>query len=122
MDECLPPELRGPLEEQQGVVSRTQLRVVGLSDAAVRRLVRRRVLSRVHRGVYVDHTGAPTWEQLAWAALLFYAPAALADESCLRAEGMRTGAADDPIHVAVDAKRRVDRVPGIIVHRLTGLG
>ncbi len=75
----------------------------------------------MHRGVYVDHTGEPTWEQRAWAAVLFYAPAVLADESCLFAEGIRTGASGRPIHVAVDRARRVGSVPGVVVHRVTRL-
>jgi hypothetical protein len=59
------------------VVSRMQLVGLGLGDNDVRRMVRRKELVRVHRGVFLDHTGAPTWSQRAWAACLFYEPAAL---------------------------------------------
>lgn len=59
---------------QDGVVSRRQALAHGATPADLRRLVRRREWSRLHPGVYVDHTGPPTWQQRAWAAVLFAAP------------------------------------------------
>jgi hypothetical protein len=35
-------------------------------------------------GVYVNHTGDPTWLQRAWAGVLYYWPAALAGASAMR--------------------------------------
>ncbi|QCC76343.1 hypothetical protein E2C04_02390 [Nocardioides daphniae] len=73
----LPPELLALAGPQDGVVSRAQLVAAGLGDHVVRRLVRRRLLAPVHRGVFVDHTGTLTWRQAAWAAVLLTAPSAL---------------------------------------------
>ena len=50
---------------------------------------RRRELSRVFEGVYVDHTGPLSAEQRAWAAVLYAAPAALAGKDALHAHGVR---------------------------------
>lgn len=96
---------------QDGVVSRRQILELGGSDHDIARMLRRRDLAPVHRGVYVNHTGAPSRRQQEWAAVLFYWPAALTRESALPASA-RTG----PIHVAVALGRRVSRLPGVRVH------
>ena len=99
------------LRQQEGVVSRRQALELGLDDDAIRRLVRRREWARLFPGVYVDHTGPPTWKQRAWAATLLHAPAALDGLWALEAfgHGTPTGA----VELAVDARRRVDDTPGV---------
>ena len=77
--------IRPTLADQAGVVARAQLRTLDLEPHDIRRLIRRRELSVIHPGVYLDHTGDPTWLQRAWAAVLFCWPAALAAESAMRA-------------------------------------
>ncbi|WP_313407625.1 type IV toxin-antitoxin system AbiEi family antitoxin domain-containing protein [Aeromicrobium sp.] len=105
------------MRDQSGVVSRSQLKQVGWTDADVRRAVRRRELTPVHRGVYVDHTGPLTWEQRAWAAVLTVWPAALCDESALRAfDPDRTARDDDSIHVAIDRGRTAVAPAGVVLH------
>lgn len=116
-----PRQLDQLLDDQHGVVSRRQLVALGLDDSFIRREVRRRRLVRVHRGVYVDHTGQLTWLQRAWAALLYYAPAVLADESALTAEGFRTASDTGVLHVAVGHERRVGRLADVRVHRIVGV-
>ena len=68
----------------------------------------------MHPGVYVDHTGPPTWDQRAWAAVLFFWPAALCRESVVHPGRL-------PIHVMVAAHRARVRLPGVVVHRSRGL-
>ena len=112
------------LAVQDGLISRTQAHASGLVDADIRRLVRRREWARVHPGVYVDHTGTLTWRQRAWAAVLHAEPAALWGVSALRAaDGPGRRGHDDsaPIHVAIDARRRVRKAEGMVVHRVVGL-
>jgi hypothetical protein len=73
-------------------------------------MVRRREWVRLLPGVYVDHTGQPTWLQRAWAGVLYYWPAALAGVSALRATagpGWRTNDDAGPIFVAVESARHV---------------
>ena len=116
--------IRATLDSQAGVVSRAQLRALEIPPHDIRRLIRRRELSVVHPGVYLDHTGDPTWLQRSWAAVLFCWPAALAAESAMRAAdgpGRRHGE-DGPIRVAISRDRRVVAPAGISVVRTFGLG
>jgi hypothetical protein len=121
--------LLSPLEDlldlQDGVIARKQaLDLPGESDATIRRRLRRREWVTQHPGVYLNHTGEPTWKQRAWAAVLYAAPAALAGASALRAAdgpGRRTHADDGPIEIAVDLTRDVREQPGIRIRRRTNL-
>ncbi|GAB3995108.1 hypothetical protein [Nocardioides marmoraquaticus] len=116
--------LRRLRAEQDGVVSRRQLLDIGATDPDVDRWRRRRLLTTVHPGVYVDHTGPLAWTQRAWAAVLAVEPAALAGSSALRAEtgpGRRDHEDDGPVHVAVDHTRRVTPPEGVVVQRVRGL-
>ncbi len=107
-------------QAQAGVVSRRQLLAVEVTDSEIERKLRRREWARVHPGVYVEHTGPLTWLQRSWAAVLFYAPAALAGPSALRAANLRGHGQTDsaPIRVCVDSVRTVRGRPGIVVERL----
>jgi hypothetical protein len=107
------------LEEQDGVITRRQLLAIeGFAVSDLQRMVRRRELSRVHRGVYVNHTGPLTRRQQEWAAILFYAPAALSHESADPAVRASPG---DPIHVSIDASRFLQQLDGVVLHRVRGL-
>ena len=116
-------ELRDLLDAQAGVVARRQLLERGMVKHDLDRLIRRRLLTTVHPGIYLDHTGEPTWLQRAWAGVLATWPAALTHASALRAcEGPgRRIALDDRIHVAVDRHRKLRAPAGVVVHRLGGL-
>jgi len=115
-------ELTVLIAEQSGVVARQQVFRAGLDDGYIRRRLRRRDWARIHAGVFVNHTGPITWEQRAWAGVLYYWPAVLSDESALQVEGLRrTGHQDGAIHVAVDHSRRVAGLVGVTVHRVRGL-
>lgn len=113
----LPPELTDLLAHQSGVVSRRQVHDAGLTPADLRRLVRRRDLTRIHAGVFVDHTGEPSWTQRAWAAVLHTWPAVLCDASALRAYGIGTGVDEHLIEVLVAANRHPVAPDGVRVHR-----
>ena len=116
-----PSCLRALLSQQHGVVSRRQLLHAGLTDNDIARLLRRKELARVHSGVYVDHTGPLSWLQRAWAAILFYWPAALCDDSALVVAGVRGVDPAGPIQLAVDEGRRVTQKEGVRVRRVTRL-
>ena len=111
------------LDRQAGVVARRQLLAIGGRPSDIERLLRRRLLVRLLPGVFLDHTGRPTWEQRAWAGVLFYAPAALAHGSALRAALGPWRMHDDPapIEVAVDEGRSLRSVPGYRVRRVSHL-
>ena len=113
---------RSVAQQQDGVVTRRQLVTSGLAPHDVQRLIRRRDLNPVHRGVFVDHTGEPSWRQRAWAAVLYAAPAALWGPSALASLRRTTGAdSSGPLHVAVETERRVAGASGVVVHRVVDL-
>lgn len=114
----LPPALTAVLRAQDGVVNRRQLRELGLSKPQVETLLRRRALTAVHPRVYVDHTGAPTYAQRCWAAVLYAEPAALAGRHALPDPPTSSG---EPIEVAIDWSRRVGTRRGIRITRMRDL-
>lgn len=109
------------LRAQAGVIARHQLHDLGLRPHDLARLQRQRRLSPIHPGVYVEHTGQPTWLQQAWAAVLLCRrqgpggeeSAALAGEACLRATEGPDRPAAVPIEVAVHRARRLTPPPWI---------
>ncbi|MGH1564466.1 hypothetical protein [Mumia sp. DW29H23] len=109
--------MRRILAEQSGVIARRQLLDLGFRPHEIRRLLRHRDLTRIFPGVYVAHTGAPTWMQRAWGAVLYAWPAALSGTSALRAaERERLDAtAETVVEIAVDRRRRVAEQAGIRV-------
>ncbi len=116
------PQIAQLLDDQCGVISRRQLEAAGLAAHDIARLVRRRLLTRLHAGVFVDHTGKPTWMQRAWGAVLLYEPAALYGASALRAVEQPTDASDEVIHIAIDRRRRVAERAGVRIHRVAHIG
>lgn len=121
----LPDAIADLLDVQCGVLSRAQALAGGLAPHDIRRMVRRRELSTVHDGVYVDHTGQLSWQQRAWAAVLAVAPAALCHRSAIRAvrgPGWRDHDDSAAIHVAVARERRSLVAPdGVVLHYLADL-
>jgi very-short-patch-repair endonuclease len=104
------------MSQRDGVVARAELMAAGLTRPDIDRLLRRRSLARVHRRVYVDHTGPLTYDQRLWAAVLAVAPAVVCGRTVLDADPKAK-----VIHVAVDASRPVASPDGVRVHRVRGL-
>jgi hypothetical protein len=113
------------LQQQDGVISRAQVLAQGGGDADIRRMIRRREWARLLPGVYVDHTGAPTWRQRAHAAVLYAGPGAALDrESAIRADagpGWRGCPDEAPVRVAVTLDRSVVELADVRVRRVSGL-
>lgn len=105
---------------QDGVVSRRQVLEVGGDDTFIETCLRRRRWARLHAGVFVDHTGPPSWSQRAWAATLYHWPASLAGRSALVAHGVRVPTPGEPIELVVDRSRRVRDPSGMRTSQLTG--
>lgn len=118
---------RGLLVDQAGVVARQQLGALGAQEHDARRLVRRRELVRVHRGVFVNHTGGLTWLQRAWCAVLATSTfdprgiaqgSALASWSALRlVDGPGARRERSEIHVRIDGSRSVRPPTGVVAVR-----
>jgi hypothetical protein len=110
------------LHLQSGVISRRQAFDLGLAPHDLERLLRRREWVRLLPGVFVDHTGRPTWEQRAWAGVLHHWPAVLTHESALRAHAGSPDTVDNqPIRIAVARHRHVAGQPGYHVLRIAHL-
>ncbi len=109
--------------DQSGLIARRQALGAGLTTADIARKIRRREWALVHPGVFVDHTGTLSWQQRAWAAVLFSWPAALCHQSAIRAaEGPGRRDRDDTVlHVAVARSRHLVAPPGVRLHRSAGL-
>lgn len=108
------------VQHQSGVVSRGQLLSRGLAGHDVRRMLRRRELVVVHPGVYLDHTGTPSWLQQAWAGVLFGGDgAALVGVSAMRAAEGPGRREDDStlIHVGLPHGRRIRDRDGLVISR-----
>jgi hypothetical protein len=114
-------DLEKLIRDQDGLVSRRQAIAAGLAPHDIARQLRRREWATVQDGVYINHTGELTWQQRAWAAVLWAWPAALSHDSALRAlDGPgKKGRTDGLVHVAIAAERRVRQVDGVEVHRMT---
>ncbi|WP_028472846.1 type IV toxin-antitoxin system AbiEi family antitoxin domain-containing protein [Nocardioides alkalitolerans] len=115
----LPDDVAALLHRQRDVVSRRQLVEAGLKPHEIRRLLRG-PLTLVHPGVYAAQTGALTWRQRAWAAVLHAWPAALQGESAARACEGRADVErvdDDVVHVMIGLHRTLDVPPGVRHHR-----
>ena len=114
----LPLDLSALLRAQDGVVNRRQLRAAGLTKPQVETLLRRRSLTTVHPGVYVDHTGPLSYAQRCSAAVLYAVPAGQRGRHALPDPPTSPG---EPIEVAVDWTRRVATRRGIRVSRMREL-
>lgn len=109
------------LDRQDGVITRGQLLAGGAQVHDIQRWLRRNELRRVLPGVFLTHTGQPTWHQRAWLAVLWAEPAALARSSAVRAAGGRAGAEREPIHLLVGAGRKLQAPDWIVLHRCQDL-
>ncbi|GGN53955.1 hypothetical protein GCM10010112_03260 [Actinoplanes lobatus] len=114
------PPLRELLERQAGVLSRPQA-LCHLSARAVERRLSSRRWQRVHRGVYVAHTGPVDREARRWIAVLSTGDGTLLGGlSALETVGFR-GFLTDRIDVLVPAEKTPSGPPsGVVVHR-TGI-
>ncbi len=102
------------LARQDGVITRRQLMDLGWHPHDLKRMLRRRDLTRVHPGIFVHHNGPLTRRQREWTAVLAAWPAALSDESVL------PGDPPAMVHVAVAHGRAVQLPSGTAVRRIAG--
>lgn len=96
---------------QSGVVARRQVLELGGDDNDIERMIRRRELTVVLSGVYVNHTGPLSRQQREWAAVLAYWPAALTRESALHNRPL------DVVEIAVALDRKLVGTERIWIHR-----
>jgi hypothetical protein len=102
---------------QRGVLSRQQALDAGLRKDAIRARVRGGRWRQIQFGVYTTFTGECSREVMMWAAVLRAgAGAALSHYSAAELDRL----VRDPvplIHVTVPTSRRMEPVPGLVIHR-----
>lgn len=111
------PQLRELADLQQGILTSRQAIAGGLTKAVLRSRVRQGRWLRLQTGVYAVFSGEPPRSTVLWAAVLRAGPGAML--SHLTAAEV-SGIADAPstlIHITVPAIRRLDRIPGLVLHR-----
>ncbi|MGI9156912.1 MAG: hypothetical protein ACR2FG_09785 [Marmoricola sp.] len=112
------------LADQHGVIARRQVLALGGDPFDIARLLRRREWVRLLPGVFVNHTGEPTWLQRAWGGVLSCWPSALSHDSSLRAAagpGWRRHDDRAQIHIAVEGNRNIRGPAGYRIHRVHSL-
>lgn len=103
------------LRDQDDVVDRGQLLMLGASASDVERFVRQRLLTRVHEGIYVAHTGPLTQRQREWVAVRAAWPAVLAGPSAL------PGGSAGKVYVAVAHGRTLQLPEWVCMRRVVDL-
>jgi Protein of unknown function (DUF559) len=113
----LPRKLRDVAELQRGVVSWSQATEAGLGAGLIRSRVRRRQWQRLHRGVYAVFSGEIGREPILWAAVLAAGEGAALSHKSAAELWELTDEPDEIVHVTVPWERRIDRIPGVVIHR-----
>lgn len=107
---------------QRGVVHRVQCLTSGMSDDMIRTRVASGRWQRLFTGVFATFSGPVDRMALFWAALLRAGEGAvLSHQSAAELVGL-LARSESRIHVTIPATRRIDPVPGLVVHRSRRLG
>jgi very-short-patch-repair endonuclease len=121
MAHSTPPAVLDLLWQQEGVIARAQATGAGMPGHAIDGQLKSRRWRQLTRGVYAAFTGRPPREAVLWAALLHAGPdAVLSHQSAAELYGLTSP--EPLIHVSIPAHRRVNRAPGLVVHRSARLG
>ena len=122
------------LAVQDSVISRAQVLMCGGGPHDIKRRLRRREWATIVDGIYVAHTGQPTWEQRAMAGVLHAATglgddgrpvgAALGGDAAMRTalgSGWRRHKSGAPITVCIGHHRTMKPLAGFRFVRTSGL-
>ena len=113
----LPDAAQELAEYQSGVITTSQAARLGVSRDVIRARVDRGAWQRIHLGVYATFSGEPSRPARLWAAVLRGGPGAmLSYQTAAEVHGFVRRQAPQ-IHLTVPAGRRLDHVPGLVIHR-----
>lgn len=108
------------LDNQRGIIGRSQAARFGLSGYSIRHRVRAADWQRIQRGVYAAFSGELMREAHLWAALLRAGPeAVLSHQTAAELYGL-IKQPSSMIHLSVPHEShpaRYGRIPGVVVHR-----
>jgi hypothetical protein len=124
MDEYLNRDWFWLIDEQHGVVDRSQVHENGITKAALEHRLKSGQWKRLHRGVYATFTGEVTRQAKLWAAVRRAGSGAvLSHQTAAEVQGL----ADKPsskIHITVPTSRRpfqLKPIHGVVVHRSSSI-
>lgn len=113
-------DVPGPLRDvagvQAGVVSRQQAFEAGLTKAAVTWQLQRGRWQQLQRGVFAVFTGEPSRAAVLWAAVLRVGRGAMLSHHTAAELARLTDRPGELLHVTVPADRRVQAIPGLVIH------
>jgi predicted transcriptional regulator of viral defense system/very-short-patch-repair endonuclease len=113
----LPGSLPELAESQCGMVTRRQALRAGLTRSAIGTRIGTGRWQRIYPGVLATFSGEPGRTALLWAAVLRAGPGAtLSHQTAAELHGLTLRPAQ-LIHVTVPVGRRVEPVPGLVIHR-----
>jgi predicted transcriptional regulator of viral defense system/very-short-patch-repair endonuclease len=101
---------------QEGVITRAQAAGLGLTEGALRARIRAGYWLPLGRGVYRTFTGEAHRRSVLWAAVLQAGHGAVLSHPSAAEIDRLTDVPSSPVHVAVSLRRRVERIPGVVVH------
>jgi hypothetical protein len=113
----LPPACREIAEMQCGVLSRRQAILGGIGPDVIDRLLRSGRWQLLQRGCYAVFTGQPSREATLWAVLHRAGPGAALSHQTAAELFRLTDYPSSLIHLTIPAGRRVDPIPGAVIHR-----
>lgn len=102
--------------DQEGVLSRPQALTAGMTSDEIRHRLRSGRWQRLMTGTYAAFTGPVSPEALAWAAVLYAGPGALASHGTAAWLCRLNDEPPATVHVTVPARRRVPAPAGVTVH------
>jgi hypothetical protein len=113
----LPEHLAELAESQRGILTTSQLADGGLTRYIARSRIRQGSWQRLHSGVYAVFSGEPGRSTVLWAAVLRAGPGTMLSFQTAAEASQLTDGQSSLIHVTVPGTRRVERIPGIVLHR-----
>ena len=113
--------LRELAESQSGVVSRRQALNAGVTRETIAWQLRRARWQQLQWGMYALFTGPPGREAVLWAAVLRAGRDAVLSHQTAAELAHLTDRPSDLVHVTIPVSRRVQPIPGLVIHKSTSI-
>lgn len=120
----VPPDsraVRTVAARQSNAVARRQLLAMGATPTWISHQVAAGRWLRAFPGVYVTHTGEPSWRTRVASALLYAGVGAALSHAAAAFQHGFTRTAPRTVDVSIDHRRRVADQPGLVIHRRTSM-
>jgi very-short-patch-repair endonuclease len=122
MTDQLPPACAHLVAVQRGVIARWQAPGAGLSLQTIDGRLRSGRWQQLHRGVYAAFSGQLNRDAMLWAAVLRAGPQAVLSHQSAAELDRLTDKPSNPLHVTIPGQRRMQIIPGIVLHHSGRIG